>query len=310
MAKGFFTQGVCVLLREPVSRESLEAALSGFDIRSRQEAGENWAMGGPGCVLTYRPDVNGHVSVDLVDRPWPDSMGDPKSDPDVFGAWSMGFFGPGTFPGGLRRAGEQSWAWEGGKTMAAAHKAFVRLRTSYVFGAGEGAPLMPADCDPADELAFLTKVGRGLLELPEALCWFNPNGEVLLDRSGLDAALASAQGRNLLPLDVWTNVRMFQIGDGWLLMDTVGNSQLDRTDVEACFLSGKVEPGAVAAFLRNVAWYLYKQGDVIKDGDTLDGPTGKWQARRFDTSLVQPPRRVHCCWPLKGKTVPQAVRER
>jgi hypothetical protein len=134
MSKGFFTQGVCVLLERPASLDEIEPPLDGFDIRSRRDATESWEFGGPTLVVTYRAESNGLVAIDTSDRCWPDHMGDPKNETTLFGAWGMGHFGPYAYPGGLQRAAQQCWSWEPGRTIPDRHKAFVRIRSSYVFG--------------------------------------------------------------------------------------------------------------------------------------------------------------------------------
>jgi hypothetical protein len=310
MPKGFVTQTACVLLKKMITPQQLELALASFPVQGRRQGAESWVFGGSSVTMAFRPEVNGYVMVDLVDQVWPDHMGDPKKDPMLFGAWSMGFFGPFTFPGGLERASQQCWAWEPGKTVANHHKGFIRLRSSYVFGAAEDAPVMPPNYDPIPELEFVTNVALTLVELPESLCYFNPNGEVLRDRDGLRESLEYAQSAKLLPLDIWSNIRLFNIDSDWLLMDTVGNSQLDLLDIEACF-SRDYDCSEVDRFLRNVSWYLLQKGEVIKDGDTMDGPGGiRWQAKNHEDGLVKPPRRVLSWLPLDDAKVPEKLLER
>ena len=192
--------------------------------RGRNPPSENWELGGPSLTVGYRPEVNGVILVDVVDHVWPDDMGDPEETPMLFGAWSAGHFGPFASPGGLARAGEQSWSWPDGKDVPEKHKAFLRIRSSYVLGSGDDAPVAPEDYDPKDELLFVTKVARALLELDAALAYFNPNGEVLMGREVLDGALAYAQKSGFPPLDAWANIRLFGIDPQWKLMDTVGCS--------------------------------------------------------------------------------------
>jgi len=307
MAKGYFTQGVAILCEQAPTVDELAAALSSFEIVGRREAADSWTMGGPSVLVAFRPEVNGYVTIDTVDQPWPDHMGDPKQDPMLFAAWSMGNFGPYAFPGGLARAAQQCWAWEAGKTIAQRHQAFVRIRTSYAFGAKDNDPIMPADYGPLAELEFVTKIAAALLDVPRTLCYFNPNGEILRDAAGLRESLNWAASHKLPPLDVWSNVRLFNFNDEWSLMDTVGNSQLDMADVE-CIFSRTYEASEIDRFLRNVSLYLLKSGPVIKDNDTMDGP-GKvrWQARSFDAGLIDPPRRVLRFVPLDGRKMPQEI---
>jgi len=310
MPKGIFTQSACVLLARPISREQLEEALRAFDVRGRHDAAESWAFGGPSLTLTFRPEVNGAAVVDVVDQPWPDAMGHPQESPDIFGAWTFGQFGPFTYPGNLMRAAEQSWGWEAGRTITGRHQAFIRIRTSYVLGSDGKAKVLSPDYDPVPELMFLADAALALMQLPGALCYFNPNGEVLRDLDGVRESLDYARGAKLLPLDLWSNVRLFNVCEGWSMMDTVGNGQLDLPDVEACFAEG-YDCGEVDRFLRNVTWYLYRQGEVINDADTMDGPGGvPWQARPRDEALSPPPRRVLSWRPLDKTDVPEVLRGR
>lgn len=294
MAKGFFSQGMVVLFRRSASIVEVRALLERrYAVAKQVPAGERWQLSGPAVIIRYRDEVNGLVSVDAVDHPWPDGMGDPKADPILFGAWGMGYFGPLTYPGSLRRAVDHAWGWPQGRDLVPTHAAFVRISLSYVFGAAPDAPTMPDDCDPVNELEFLTGVARAVLDHPDAICAFNPGGELVLDARELDARVETDRGTAVPALDVWSNVRLFKRDDGWLLMDTVGNGQLDLPDVEAAFPSERFRPPEVDGFLRNASLYLLTNGEVVKNGDTMDGPGGlRWQAWMFEEPLVLPPRRV------------------
>lgn len=297
MPRGFFTQCTTVLLDRLPPEDAVVAALDGYEIRATRpgEDDPGWFGGFPELVVAYRPELNGYVTIERIDRPWPDSMGDPDSDFDTFGAWSMGSFGPGAYPGNLRRAVQQAVAWREGAAQAAEqHRALLRIRSSYVFGAGENAPILPEGADLLDELTFVTQLSAKLCALPEALAFFNPGGEVLLDASLLAGRLAHAAEHTMPPLDAFAHVRMVNIEDapGWALMDTVGMEQLFLPDHEACFDESR-EPDEVAIFLLNLALYLVQNGEVIEQGHTVDGPGGTWRCRvASDEPLMAPPRRT------------------
>jgi len=311
MPKGIFVQSACILLRDAVAIEEIERALFAFEIIRRTDRGPTWVMGGPGLLVKYRPQVNGLVLIDIIDRPWPDSMGHPETDPQLFGGWAMGQFGPFVFPASLERASQQSWVWQAGKEVGPQHRAFLRIRCSYALGAEQDAPVIAADAEPVDELEHLTGIAQALLSLPAAICLFNPNGEVLRNLAGVEESIRFADQHEVLPLDLWSNIRLFNVNQDWLMMDTVGNAQLDLPDVEAIF-TRKYEPGEIDGFLRDSTFYLYNNGrDVIKNGDTMDGPGGvNWRAQHHEHGVSDPPRSVLTWVPVDGATPPEELKDR
>jgi hypothetical protein len=312
--KGFYTQGLVILLRQAASLDAIAERLGDFDIvKRRAQSSEYWAIGGPTLIVAYKPDVNGYVAIDLCDQRWPDSMGDPKAEPEIFAAWSTGHFGPGAWPGNLERSCQHSWKWPDGRTVPLQHQAFIRIRCSYVFGADDDTPIMPKSYDALDELRFVTRLAAALVRLPDALCFFNPSGECVRGGPELLAALEDHAAAARLPLDIWSNVRFFTFRDvdpAWSLMDTVGMVQLDAPDHEAFFQLDAYEPGEVGAFLRNVSVYVIEQRPEIRDGDTIDGPGNvRWQGVNRDESRMVPPRQVIRWLPLDGRRAPPELLE-
>ena len=86
MGKGFFTQGIAVLFERPPSLDAIASAIATPVVRRIDER-SGW-MSGPSLLVAHRPEVNGYVTIDAVDEPWPDGMGSPGEAPDQFGAWS------------------------------------------------------------------------------------------------------------------------------------------------------------------------------------------------------------------------------
>ncbi|MBX7104705.1 MAG: DUF4261 domain-containing protein [Gemmataceae bacterium] len=311
MAKGLFTQGVSLLTNGQTTIENIKAALlqQGFEIAKQVPAQENWAFGGPTLVVAFLPDVNGYVAVDVVNEPWPDSMGDPKSDSITFAAWSMGHFGPLAFPGSLARARQHAWAWQPAQSIPEGHRGFIRLRTSYVFGANKDTPVMPADYDPVAELMFLSEAATALLKAPGVLCYFNPNGEVLRDYASFRQVWDPCTAKQKLPLPLWMNIRFFNLSEKLGFMDTVGNGQLEIQDVEAVFPFAKYDPGDIDYYLRNVTLYLLGLDCEMMSGEEIDGPGENnlsWTMEVLDQGVIDPPRRVLRLYPKASAT---AVRE-
>ena len=309
--KGMFTQGVVILTERPVALDELRPLLPEYPILRTIEASGEWVFGGPTAVVAYRRDVNGLVAIDTLDRQWPDGMGDTKNEAMLFGAWAMGQFGPYTYPQGLLRATQQAWAWPDAKTIVPRHCGFLRLRTSYVFGTGLDAKVLPPNYDPRHELDFLVDLAQCLLRHPAALCYFNPSGEVVASSKMVEDSVEFHRQHDLPRFDLWSNVRLFNLTADWLMMDTVGCWQLDMPDHEAAFPKEKFAPNDVAKFLRNAALYVLRKEREIKDNDTMDGPGDmRWQAVRFADPISDPPREVFCWIPLGSQSIPEQVTNR
>ncbi|MCD0459622.1 DUF4261 domain-containing protein [Roseiconus lacunae] len=319
MAKGLFTQGMCVLFREPVSLEKLQQSLTSFELIGVQESVVDNASPET-LVMKFRPEVGGHLLVTPSTEKWPDDMGDPETTPDVFVAWSLGQFGPLAFPGCLQRAAEQAWTWDEAEDAVAEHSCHVRLLISYVLGSeneeqpdddSDDVVLIPDDYNAVEELMFLMKGVSELLELPEAICYFNPGGEILQDQSGLRQGLNFAWNYELPPLDMWANVRLFRSDDAWALMDIVGMGQLDLPDMEAVYDTNKYDPEDVERFLRTASMYLMNSTEEFQDGDSADGPGDlSWIALECDDSLSDPPRETIRWIPDDGSEPPEALLRR
>ena len=232
MTPSIFSQGLCVLFREAISLDELEGILPTADHFERIDDSTCWPVAGPMMVFDSGPHADGKVAVDMVDRPWPDGMGDPESDADVFHAWSTGHFGPITFPGSLRRAIACCQHDNEVKHLAAAHRAFIRIRATYVaFGATAGV-VVPANYDAAAELLHLAKLCDAVMKHEKAVGFFNPNGEILCDRSYVRHLLELADTRRSSIWPLVANTRHFRLNDELAVVDTVGNEQLGAVDVE------------------------------------------------------------------------------
>jgi len=295
--KGLYSQSACLLTDGRTSIEAVKRALdsAGYPALKEVPAAEEWAFSGPSIVVGYLPEVNGLVSVDVVNHRWPDAMGDPKSDPTTFGAWGLGQFGPFAFPGGLNRACQNAWSWDGAKAAVDAHRGFIRFRMSYIFGLPEDTPCLPNDYDLRAELNFLSELVLAGFEAPGVLGYFNPNGEVLCDYAEFRKVWNACVEQDLVPMPLWMNVRFYNLNDEIGLMDTVGNGQLDISDVEAFFPKSEYDPNDVANYLRNVSLYLLDLDREIQSGEAFDGPGESnlsWVVQCVENGVVSPPRHV------------------
>jgi hypothetical protein len=304
MPKGFFSQGMCLLTdgRPTIADVKSAVEAAGFHIVREIAPQEQWTLGGPAVLIPYRPEVNGTVTIDVVNRPWPDGMGDPKSDPMTFVAWSMGYFGPFAFPGSLQRAIQHAWSWPAAKEIAPTHRAFIRLRASYVSDErpDPNAPVLPQDYAPVAEMMFLSRLVIALGAVPGVLCYFNVNGEVLRTLDSFRADFEGAREQEKIPLLLWMNARLFDVDGTIGLIDTVGNSQLDVRDIEAAYPTARYDANTIDYYTRNVTHYLLDLGREIETGEPIDGPNEtalSWTSESCGQPLATPPRRTLRLYP-------------
>lgn len=95
-------------------------------------------------------------------------------------------------------------------------------------------------------------------------------------------------------LEAICNVRLFNIegsNTGEIIMDTVGLHTIGLPDLQIRF--SKLEANAIANLLWTYAYYIYENGDVIENGNTLEGieSGSKWVCEK-QISLVAPERVV------------------
>jgi len=292
MARGLFTQSTTVLFERAPAVDALEQALAQWSPVRRPTDEPSWISRSDELVIEFDPPNNGMLFLDRGDDPWPDGMGDPQTDPLLFGAWMMGAFGPLAYPGGLERAARQAIAFPNAASHVARHGGFVRLRTSYCIGAAPDAPVWPPGADSLKEIAVLLDVARAVVRIDGAIALFDPNGEVALPPAEVEASMDHAARHGVPALDLITHVRIFNVeGSGFALMDTVGMGRFFLPDAELA-LAPEIDPNHGAAFLRNLSLHHIRRGAAIPDGHTTDGPGGRYAIHHRETSLSPPPREV------------------
>jgi len=302
-----FTQCVSLLLRSKVSLDQIAAKLPEYSITGRNEGGESWEFCGPALIIPFRDEVEGYVVIDVVDQDWPDDMGYSDQNSILFAAWKTGNFGVYSFPGSLERATEQSWAWPEGKSIALEHSGFIRIRTSYVLGDTENGDeelSLPEDYDPVDELEFLTDIAGELMALPQAVCYFNPSGEVIRDQETFVESTKLCEEHEVPTIDLWANVRLFRFDGDWAMMDSVGNGQLGLDDIEACFHTEGHDFNKVDGLIRMLSMLLFG-GEEFEEGESVEDEEGEsWHVSFHEDSLCDPPRQVLRLLPADGREVP------
>lgn len=151
--------------------------------------------------------------------------------------------------------------------------------------------LLAKDLQPRERLALFEAVLLGVIEAarPAAIHW-KPAGK-LVDPAALLKASGSSSVDALPSAAI--NVRMYKVKDREqdLLMDTLGLAALGLPDLQVVFHG--MEPARVAAHLYAVALYTLRNGEVVDDGQVIEGPkTGQEWLARHARSLAQPRRAV------------------
>lgn len=151
--------------------------------------------------------------------------------------------------------------------------------------------LMTSPLEYQERLELFQNALAGVLEAieTEAIFWV-PSQQIIDPKRYLEA---HREGNPNLFFTGALNVRMFNINNssGDMVMDTLGLSALGPPDLQ-CHFHG-LDPEEVARVLGDTAYYLFLEGDVIEDGNTIPGtdPASKWRCRHED-ALLKPMREV------------------
>ena len=234
--------------------------------------------------------------------------------------------------GALARATQHAWTFPEAAELVGRHRAFVRVATVPAPIPDVGARASaPASADGAViALLSATEIASALCEAPGALCVFNPAGEALRSPEVVRDALRECGARHLPPLELWANVRIFELGGtDWVVMDTIGMAQLGVGDHEACFAREQYDFEVIDAFLRDTTYSELVSHRRMVDGDAVDGPgelhgsralaqvlpgtlattsarpgSLPWRGQSVAAGLGSPKRGVLRWLPLDGRTPP------
>jgi hypothetical protein len=287
-----FLQTGVVLFGRPVSLDAVASALvADFPVVQKyvRDDDDGYWLGGEGTVLVASgPGPSASIAVEVFHRPWPDAMGDPEDDAELFGAWSLRQFGVATFPYALARAAAQPAA------PSAEHVAFVRLSFSYALGGDDDEPAYPPERDVTLELSGVAALAACVCALPGALAWFAPNGEVLIEVETAQRKLRQ-QSAGEPVTELWVSTRVVPAGNH-LLVETVGMGALGLRpmaayDHQVLLPDLGLEMELVIRFLREVSGAGHLLGSEHVPTASLLGPGGRWTPEQAESDNP-PPRDV------------------
>jgi hypothetical protein len=181
---------------------------------------------------------------------------------------------------GIEAALQQSWNWPEARDVVATCNASVIV-----------TDVLASGLPHRQRFHLITSAILSVLDLAPAIAIHWRMSQQMVDPTVLQETAANGDLYAFAVAGV--NVRFFNVADaeGEMLMDTVGLSPFFLPDFQCHFRD--IDPDDISRLLLNLAAYTYENGDVITDGQTVDGlqPGTEWQLQHED-AMVEPEREV------------------
>jgi Domain of unknown function (DUF4261) len=187
---------------------------------------------------------------------------------------------PFTMTENLTESLQQSWSFTGAADV------IERCRNTILV-----TDLMSSPLEYRERLALFQDALAGILEaLPPLAIHWQPTRQFVNPERFLEGYREGGSSRFFAGS---LNVRFYKIttSPDDMIMDTLGLAALGLVDLQCHYRD--LAPSEVARVLANTAFYIFENGDVIKDGHTVEGITAgsKWRCQHED-SLLKPSRVV------------------
>ncbi|AJA69299.1 DUF4261 domain-containing protein [Myroides odoratimimus] len=176
---------------------------------------------------------------------------------------------------------EQNWHWEEGAEVLK-NCQYEVLVTDF----------LSRSLEPRIRIVLMQQMLFAMAKVAQPTIIVSEHGEKLIDP---EVFMRDCLDPNYVALDLMINVRLYNVNQpeyGSLLMDTVGLHALGISDFQFFFDDDTIV-NEVAGRLWDYAYYLMEAGDVIEDGNTIEGfePGSKWTCHK-EFSSSQPRRTV------------------
>lgn len=145
--------------------------------------------------------------------------------------------------------------------------------------------------EPRIRIVLMQQMLIALFKVCKPLVLVSEHAEKLIDPN---VFLQDCLDPNYLALDLMVNVRLFNVDQpeyGKLLMDTVGLHALGITDLQLFFHDEQMITNIANRFW-DYAYYLMEAGDVINDGNTIEGFTKESKFECKKAIATSQPRRT------------------
>lgn len=180
----------------------------------------------------------------------------------------------------LKEALQQSWGWrEAGETVERCNEKLAFF------------DLMAFGLNYKDRLALFHAALESVLSVAPCQAIYWVESQQIIEPSNY---LSARRSRDFHPLQFALNVRLFSIPNeehSEYVMDTLGLNICGLPDLQCHFLD--LDPNMIGRKLYQTAFYLFEEGDIIQDGNTISGLKlgSKWRCQH-ERSLVKPDRIV------------------
>jgi len=154
---------------------------------------------------------------------------------------------------------EQNWHWNEAKEIVEKCKYEIAI-----------TDFLGRSLEPRVRIVLMQQMLFALSKVCKPTVIVSEHGEKLIDP---ELFLEDCSDTNFVALDLVVNVRLFNVDDpnyGKLLMDTIGLHALGISDFQFFFNDEKMVTSVANRFW-DYSYYLMEVGDIIKNGDTVEG---------------------------------------
>ncbi|MEM6380215.1 MAG: DUF4261 domain-containing protein, partial [Bacteroidota bacterium] len=177
----------------------------------------------------------------------------------------------------LESSFHQSWNWEAAESVVRTCEFEILL-----------TDMMSRSLEYKLRLECFQKFVASVVEAMNPKAVWISNGEKIMNPEAYLECFKTSDYQNL---NGFMNIRLFNIqgSDGEMVMDTLGLNSLGLPDFEIKFRA--FDPSRIAGLLFNYGSYIYDQGVVIENGNTIQGieENHRWKCY-FRASLIEPKR--------------------
>ena len=169
---------------------------------------------------------------------------------------------PGPVPGtDIPHAVEATWLWPKGEPIQKVldHKAFILC--TLVVASGNGSAI--------DNRLILSQIMASITSQPGVLGVYWPDAGVIHYPPVFTDMAQSDQAQLMLPINIWTDIRVGKNSDGTASGRTMGMTALGHMEIEYPKCASR--PSELREWMQNIVLYVLDSGPILQHGQTIGG---------------------------------------